>query len=129
VARHLIRQAKDGSRNPSTSPTSRRDLVLAAIALATGYADRRVALASEAAVKPDLTTSAATSAPIIPQQYLDAPMLAPLVEAGKLPRLADHLPKPPLVIDPKDEGREIGDYGGDLRSLISRVRDLRLITI
>ncbi len=56
-------------------------------------------------------------------------MLAPLVESGKLPPVAERLPKTPLVVDLKGRGREIGRYGGDLRSLVSKARDLRLITV
>ena len=56
-------------------------------------------------------------------------MLAPLVESGKLPPVAERLPKTPLVVDLKARGREIGRYGGDLRSLVSKARDLRLITV
>jgi len=111
------------------SVASRRDLVVGAIALAMGHAERRLALASDAAVKPVLTIGAASSASIIPQSYFDAPMLAPLVESGRLPQVAGRLPKPPLVVNLKSRDREVGQYGGDLRSLLSRVRDLRLVTV
>jgi peptide/nickel transport system substrate-binding protein len=111
------------------SVASRRDLVVGAVALAMAHADHRLALASEAAVKPVLTIGATSSASIIPQSYFDAPMLAPLVESGRLPQVADRLPKPPLVVNLKSRDREVGRYGGDLRSLLSRVRDLRLVTV
>jgi peptide/nickel transport system substrate-binding protein len=116
-------------RELDVSVASRRDLIVGAIALAVGHADRRLALASEAAVKPGLTNGAASSAPIIPPSYFDAPMLAPLVESGKLPPVVERLPKPPLVVNLKSRGREVGLYGGDLRSLVSRVHDLRLVTV
>ncbi|MBV9976131.1 MAG: ABC transporter substrate-binding protein [Hyphomicrobiales bacterium] len=64
-----------------------------------------------------------------PSSFQDAPMLAPLVESGKLPPVADRLPKNPLVVDLKGRNREFGRYGGDLRSLVSKARDLRLITV
>ena len=67
--------------------------------------------------------------PSLPASFQDAPMLAPLVESGKLPPVAERLPKTPLVVDLKRRGREIGRYGGDLRSLVSKARDLRLITV
>ena len=67
--------------------------------------------------------------PPLPPSFQDAPMLAPLVESGKLPPVAERLPKTPLVVDLKGRGREIGRYGGDLRSLVSKARDLRLITV
>jgi len=107
------------------SVTSRRDLVLAAIAFAAGGADHRIAIAKEGAA--DQPGGAAVSVPIVPQTYVDSPMLAPLVQAGKLPRVPDRLPEPPLIVDLKD--REVGQYGGNLRTLLSRVRDLRLITV
>lgn len=45
--------------------------------------------------------------------YKEAPMLAELVKAGKLPPVEERLPENPRVIDLP--GSEIGTYGGDFR--------------
>ena len=42
--------------------------------------------------------------PPLPPSFQDAPMLAPLVESGKLPPVAERLPKTPLVVDLKGRG-------------------------
>ncbi|MBC7320870.1 ABC transporter substrate-binding protein [bacterium] len=42
-------------------------------------------------------------------RYNEAPMLAELVKAGKLPPVAERLPKNPIVVEPLEE---IGQYGG-----------------
>ena len=108
---------------------SRRGLVLAAIGLVVGPAGRGVAWANNATAKLRLTNVAADPGQVIPPNYQDAPMLAPLVESSKLPPVAARLPKTPLISDLKGRRRTTGRYGGDLRSLVSRARDLRLITV
>ncbi len=46
---------------------------------------------------------------VIMSQYKEAPMLAELVKAGKLPPVEERLPQEPLVVQPLEE---IGQYGG-----------------
>jgi peptide/nickel transport system substrate-binding protein len=48
----------------------------------------------------------------VPKEFHEAPMLAELVKAGKLPSVKDRLPAEPLVIKPLNE---IGKYGGTWR--------------
>ncbi|MGQ9631320.1 MAG: ABC transporter substrate-binding protein [bacterium] len=48
-------------------------------------------------------------------KYKEAPMLAELVKAGKLPPVEKRLPEEPVVIEPLGE---IGRYGGRLRALV-----------
>ena len=45
--------------------------------------------------------------------FSEAPMLAALVKAGKLPPVAKRLPEEPMVVKPKDA---IGKYGGSIRA-------------
>ncbi|SDR64333.1 peptide/nickel transport system substrate-binding protein [Rhizobiales bacterium GAS113] len=66
---------------------------------------------------------------ILPASYQEAPLLAPLVASGKLPPVIERVPKTPLVVDLKERGRELGRYGGDLRSLVTKARDLRLMSV
>ncbi len=48
----------------------------------------------------------------VPKEFHEAPMLAELVKAGKLPPVKDRLPAEPLVVKPL---KEIGKYGGTWR--------------
>ena len=53
-----------------------------------------------------------TDAAQFPKQFSEAPQLAELVKAGKLPPVAERLGQDPLVIKPV---HEIGKYGGTWR--------------
>ena len=59
------------------------------------------------------------------QQYQEIPSLALLVTGGTLPPVAERLPQVPRVIN----DREVGQHGGDLRIIMSRARDTRLMTV
>lgn len=48
---------------------------------------------------------------------------------GKLPPLAERLPKTPRVINVAAMGRQPGKYGGEVRMLIGSAKDIRLMTI
>ncbi len=68
-------------------------------------------------------TVAPTAAPTVaptPMSYKEAPMLADLVKAGKLPAVEQRLPKNPLIM-PGYEG--IGKYGGTWRRAFLGVSD------
>ncbi len=52
------------------------------------------------------------SAPALALEYKEAPMLQELVQAGKLPPVAERLPQEPVVVEPTEE---IGRYGGTLQ--------------
>ena len=56
----------------------------------------------------------------------EVPWLAERVAAGDLPPLHERLPDEPLVVD---DGRAIGDYGGDWNMLISRSKDTRILVV
>ncbi|MCX7365634.1 MAG: hypothetical protein NTV97_27945 [Alphaproteobacteria bacterium] len=47
-----------------------------------------------------------------PKQFKEAPALAELVKAGKLPPVAERLPSEPMVLKPL---RSVGTYGGTWR--------------
>ena len=57
----------------------------------------------------------------IPKQFNEAPMLAQLVKAGKLPPVEQRLPLEPMVVKPL---REIGRYGGTWRRGFTGPADL-----
>ena len=66
-----------------------------------------------AQVPPAPTKPAApTQVPQAPSVYHEAPMLAELVKAGKLPPVEERLPENPKVVQVVDQ---IGKYGGRLR--------------
>lgn len=70
-----------------------------------------VAPKEAATVAPtEAPTVAATAAPVeVAGKYNEAPMLAELVKAGKLPPVEERLPKNPMVIEPLEK---VGKYGG-----------------
>ncbi len=51
------------------------------------------------------------------------------VEAGKLPKVADRLPKVPRVINVVELGGVPGRHGGTIRTIIGSQKDIRLMTI
>ena len=108
----------------------RRTVLKSALGLTAGLASGR-ALALEGAPRPKpwVMGMVARRVQTLPPKYYEAPMLADLVSAKKLPAVTERLPKVPLVVDLKERGREIGRYGGNLRSLVSKARDLRLMTV
>ena len=59
----------------------------------------------------------------------EPPMLAGDVAAGNLPPLAQRLPRTPLVTDVKRDGWTPGRYGGDLRTLMAKDRDIRMLVV
>mgnify|MGYP001557061863 FL=1 len=65
----------------------------------------------------------------IAADYKEPPMLAVDVAAGKLPPIAERIPADPLVVKFDDKGEKIGQYGGDLRTLIGRAKDVRYLTV
>ncbi|WP_026614491.1 ABC transporter substrate-binding protein [Ensifer aridi] len=79
------------------------------------------------------TALAILASTAFPKVLLAAPgeldALAPLVQEGKLPPLAERLPKTPRVINVAGMGREPGRHGGTIRSIIGSAKDIRLMTI
>ena len=55
----------------------------------------------------------------------EAPMLAERVAKGELPKLAERVPEQPNVITAREPGR----YGGELRTIMGRSQDTRLMTV
>jgi peptide/nickel transport system substrate-binding protein len=61
--------------------------------------------------------------------FLEPPRLADAVEAGRLPPVDERLPKTPLIVDVAGMGREPGQYGGMLRTLMGRAQDTRMMVV
>ena len=59
----------------------------------------------------------------------EPPLLAPRVERGELPPLAERLPETPRTEVPQREGWRSGAYGGDIRMLARGGRDARDVNV
>ncbi len=64
-----------------------------------------------------------------PASPIETPYYAAEVAAGKLPPVAERLPKTPRVVDLPALGRETGQPGGTWRMLMGDQRDLRMMTV
>ena len=84
--------------------------------------------ASAAAARADDVTIGA-SAPERGVTPLETPWLQAEVAAGRLPPVAERLPRQPRVVDLPAMGRENGVPGGTWRMLMGDQRDLRMMTI
>ncbi len=62
-------------------------------------------------------------------QWLEPPALRERVAAGELPPIAKRLPKVPSVERFEAPGAVPGRYGGEVRTLASRSRDVRLLVV
>ena len=63
-----------------------------------------------------------------PATLQETPLLAPLVAQGKLPPVAQRVPREPAVANTSAPGRKAGRPGGTLRTLMSKEKDIRLIS-
>ena len=61
-------------------------------------------------------------------KFIEPPMLAEEIKAGKLPPAAKRLPETPLVVK-LGAGQEPGQHGGNLSMLIGRSRDVRMLVV
>ncbi len=64
----------------------------------------------------------------VPERFVEPDSLKQQVEAGELAPVAERLPAAPLVVTPGGE-RKLGRYGGDLRMLVGRPKDSRLLSV
>lgn len=90
---------------PVVEPTATAEPVVEPTEAPTATAAPAEPEPTKAAEAPTATTAAETTA----AKYNEAPMLAEMVAAGKLPPVEERLPKEPLVIDVVEQ---IGQYGG-----------------
>jgi peptide/nickel transport system substrate-binding protein len=78
-----------------------------------------------------VATVLAVLAPPLPAaaaQFVETPMLSAAVAAGTLPPIAERLPNSPRVVT-MSKGKTIGKHGGELRTLVGRARDVRLLVV
>ncbi|TIY04987.1 MAG: ABC transporter substrate-binding protein, partial [Mesorhizobium sp.] len=60
---------------------------------------------------------------------LEPEFLQPKLKAKALPALAERLPKSPRALNLAAMGRQPGQYGGTLRTIIGSQKDIRMMTI
>ena len=75
----------------------------------------------------EVTVYEAPEAPKI-QALKETPSLAPLVEAGKLSKIEERIPKVPRV-SVSGAKLSVGKHGGELRMLVTRDKDVRLLNV
>ncbi len=68
------------------------------------------------------------TAPAGAATYIETPALAADVAAGRLPAIAERLPKTPLTTKLSREDWEPGRHGGEIRTLAGRAQDVRIIS-
>jgi peptide/nickel transport system substrate-binding protein len=90
-------------------------------------ADRGRALL--ATLASGLLLLSATPSAAVDALALEPPLFRASVDAGKLPPTAMRLPATPLKVDLVGRGRTLGKHGGMARTLVSRARDLRFMTV
>jgi peptide/nickel transport system substrate-binding protein len=76
-----------------------------------------------------LAASAAAARADAPGPLIETPSLAAKVASGALPPVAKRLPDDPLVWNPGAAGRAAGVHGGEMRALIAKAADVRLLAV
>lgn len=61
--------------------------------------------------------------------YSESPELARRVSRGELPPVAQRLPANPAVVEMSGPDRQIGRHGGEMRLLMGREKDVRLMVV
>jgi peptide/nickel transport system substrate-binding protein len=84
------------------------------------YRFKLTAAAAAALLCPSLPGAAAS--------YVETPAFAADVAAGKLEAVAERLPRTPSVVSMDGEKRP-GRHGGDLRMLVGRAKDVRMLVV
>lgn len=64
-----------------------------------------------------------------PVTYSESPVLTEKVRAGELAPVEQRLPQEPYVVNFESAGKKPGLYGGTLRMLMARAKDVRLMTV
>ncbi len=76
-----------------------------------------------------LAIATVTATSLFAADYKEAPSLSVKVAAGDLPPVAARLPTKPMILNMAASGKSIGQYSGELKTLIGRARDTRLLVV
>ena len=66
--------------------------------------------------------------PLAAAPFVETPMLKEAIAAGTLPPIAERLPNSPRVVA-LTKGKTVGKHGGELRTLVGRAKDVRLLVV
>ncbi len=61
--------------------------------------------------------------------YKEPPVLQKAVDGGNLPPIAERLPKFPSVVNLSEMGLKTGRYGGAIRTIMGRAKDIRMMVV
>ncbi len=64
-----------------------------------------------------------------PQTLIEPPALKSKVQNDILPRLSQRIPQDPWIVDLQTQKKQPGRYGGELRLLLGKQKDTRLLTV
>lgn len=67
--------------------------------------------------------------PTLPSELIEVPMLAERVRSGALPSIRDRLPLEPAIVDLESQGKKEGRHGGQLRLLMGKPKDTRMMFV
>jgi peptide/nickel transport system substrate-binding protein len=70
-----------------------------------------------------------TMSPAATAAYVETPMFADDVAGGKLPPVAERLPASPAVVKLDGEELSSGRHGGEMRMLVGREKDVRMLVV
>jgi len=62
-------------------------------------------------------------------EYKPVPFLQAQIADGSLPPISERLPAEPFVADLAGKGRDVGAYGGVLRTMVARKKDIRQMVV
>jgi len=73
--------------------------------------------------------AAPSSAAEVPAKFIEQPLYAAKVSEGAMPAITKRLPKNPFVVEMNGPGQKYGRYGGNLRMLMARQKDIRMMVV
>ncbi len=75
-----------------------------------------------------LAAAVLAAVPVAAAGYIEPPFLVDKVAAGELPPVAERLPESPVVVT-FDGDLSPGDYGGDMRMIMAKQKDIRMVVV
>lgn len=61
--------------------------------------------------------------------YKEQPIFTKSVESGYLPAISKRLPQEPSVVQLSENGLSVGRYGGSIRTIVGRSKDIRMMVV
>ena len=89
----------------------------------------RLAVRAGAAIAAIVLGLQGISSPLDAKPFSEAPTLSEQVRKGSLPPVAERLPHSPAIVNLNQPGVATGRYGGQLRLLMGRAKDIRMMVV